>query len=71
MDTFLALLAVALLTMAGIIGLVWLARVRAIRRVRAAANAYAERQIAFDREWSALARPAGGRRRPAAKAPGR
>ena len=53
METPLTLLASAVPTLTASLGFFWLARVRAARRLRAAADAYAQREIAREAYWRA------------------
>jgi hypothetical protein len=48
-------LAAAGLAFTAVLGLVWLSRTRAVRRLRAAADAFAEREIARERRRKAAA----------------
>jgi hypothetical protein len=53
MDTQLLLLAFALLVVLAIPASWWLVRRREVKRLRAAANAHAEREIAQEARWRA------------------
>jgi hypothetical protein len=60
-----ALLAAAVLALTAVPGTVWLARARTARRLNAAADAYATRELAREARWKARAQratsPAAGR----------
>jgi hypothetical protein len=51
MEIQLTLLAFTLLILTSLLGAFWLARVRTARRVRAAADAHAERELAQEARW--------------------
>jgi hypothetical protein len=53
METPLTLLVCAIMALTAIIAGLWLARIRATRRLRAVADAYAEREIARQARWQA------------------
>jgi hypothetical protein len=53
METQLVLPAFAVLALAAVVGIFWLVRVRSARRIRAAADAHAEREIAREARWRA------------------